>query len=418
MTPEEKALELQKKAEAAEAQALAAKEQAAAAEKKAADLKSELDAKGKELDEAKSNIDNLDKSIKSQDETIKELQKSIKAQPMGEKARVIAALNEQKEDIMAFLRTKDSGRKTFYLKVGGDVATSNITPQQGSQVWGSVMDPGIAAAPRMQNAFLMAFGIKQLPGARLVWRESSVTDKVGYVAELATNSNDASYAFTEKFRLPAKLATFMLISSEVEQWFPEIVNFVSVDAPRAILNKIDAEVYNGAGNDSTKPNEVYGVYGAATEHVKQTPVAVSNATIADLILDCAAQIRAAGFNANVAIIPSAWEQTLKGIKDTTGAYLYDGVNHMLAGINIIPSSKITTQMIVADDSVVDVFLGDTYELEFSRNAAQDAWRLDVRKLAQARVKSVLAAGVVKVASISTDIAALGTASEESADSNA
>ena len=398
--------EIEMKAAEFAAQAKAAKEAAEAAAAEVKTLREDVAS----LKEENTNLDGSMNELKKQNEEMRlKLEKSARA--LSIKAQIAEALEAKKADIQKLLAQKD-GRMTIEIKT--DIGTGAVTPQSGSQVWGSNLEAGIAAAPKAPLTFLNAFGVKPFTGERIVWREASNSENVGYVAELAQNQNQTSIAFNEFFRKGAKIATYMTLSSEAELWLPELFDFCTNEGPAIVDKKINAELYNGNGDNSTYPNHVFGVLGQATVHSAQTTY--TGATIADLIFDCAAQIKKAGFQATVAILPFSWEAKLRSVKDSTGNYIYDRVNHQIAGVTVMPSDLLSSpgegsgtvvdSLIVADDSVVDVYVGTTYELELSRKPEYDAWRADFRKIAQCRVKGVNQPGVVKVANIVTDIAAI------------
>ena len=397
---EKKAEEIRKSAEQAKTEAQAAKAEAAAAKAEAEAVKGELAKKDTELKSAQTQIDNLDKSVKSQAEVIEALKKSIKENPKGFKAAMRAALEEKKTDIQNLL-SKAEGQFTVQLKL----ATTDYTPQSGSQVYGSVLDPGIAAVPVLQNAFLLAFGVKPLTGARVVWREATTAKTVGYVAELANNGNKTTVTFVEKFRRPAKVATYIEISSEAELWFDELVNFCTDEGQRIILEDIDTKVWSGAGDESTKPTEVFGIKAAATAF--SGIAKYQNPTIADVISDAIAQVKKNGFSANIALLSYGNEQALKGLKDANDRYLYDQINHTLGQVRIIPTEKLTDdEILIAANNCAEILLGDTYELEFSRKAETDSWRVDFRKLVQTKIKTPWKKGLIYVADIDTAITAI------------
>lgn len=396
---EKKAQELEQKAEQAQAEAKAAKEAAEAA-------KSALDAKTAELKTAKENIDNLDASVKEQAEKIEALEKAIKSNPKSWKAAVRAALESKKADIERMMKS-ETGK--FVIAFKDDPAPSltigAYTPQEGSQAYGTVLDPDIAVAPAAVNVFLQIFGIKSVNGPRLAWREATTTEVVDYVDELATNSNKSGVAFNEKFRQFGKIATYMEISSEAEIWFEELVNFVQNEGQRIILRKVDTEVWKGAGDDSTYPKKVYGVKGAATAF--SALGSYQNANIADVIFDAIAQIKKEGYNADSVAISFANEAKLRGIKNEIGGYLYDAVNHQLGQVRVYPTSQLTdNELFICDSFCSDVHLGSTYELEFSRVAATDSWRVDFRRLAQVKTKTPWKKGLIYVSNITTAIAAI------------
>lgn len=395
---EKKAAELQQSMEAAQAEAKAAKEAAEA-------VKSELAAKDAELKAAKENINNLDASVKESAEKIEALEKAIKANPKSFKQAVREALEAKKANI-AELMAKNAANFNVAFKVdGASLSLGVYVPQQGAQAYGTVLDPGIESAPVLPNVFLQIFGVKGVNGPRLSWREATTVENVDYVDELAANTNKSGSTFTEKFRQLGKIATFVEISSEAELWFDELVDFVTNEGQRIVMNKIDAEIWGGLGNDSTAAKKIYGVKGAATAF--SALGSYKKANIADVIFDAIAQIKKAGYNADSVVLSHANECKLRGLKDENGNYLYDQINHQLGQVKVYTSARLTNdEIFVADSFCSDVHIGTTYELEFTRQAANDSWRVDFRRLAQVKTKTPWKKGLIYVANVATAIAAI------------
>lgn len=399
--PENEVKELKQSMETAQQEAKAAKEAANAAQKALENAQNELKEAKKTAQEQSQEIDNLDKSIKSQQETIDGLRKMINEAPMTYRKAMRQALESKREEIAQFIKSA-TGSFTVEFKV----ATTSLTPAATNHIaYGAQQDNTIHAVPVLGNAFLLAFGTKALDGARLSWVEASTTKNVGYVEELAENTNKSEVAFVEKQRQTAKIATYMEISSEVENWFEALYDFCVNEGERIILSDLDEKVWSGDGKDGTAPRHIYGIKGIATAFAKLGTY--ENANEADVILDAIAQIRKAGFAANVAVVSYATEATLKGAKDKSGNYIYDKVSGKLGQVTLIPSDKIgNAEMLIADNSVVEIFLGNFYELEFSRKASHDAWRVDFRRRAQVKVPTPKAKGVVYVADVATAIEAI------------
>jgi HK97 family phage major capsid protein len=247
-----------------------------------------------------------------------------------------------------------------------------------------------------------------MDGARIAWIEASTTKNVGYVEELAENTNKSDVAFIEKQRRAAKIATYMEISSEVENWFEALYDFCVNEGERLIMSDLDAKVWDGDGSAASNPTHIYGVKGAATAFAKLGTYA--NAHEGDVIMDAVAQIRKAGFAANVAIVSYATEATLKGLKDASGNYIYDKAKAAIGQVTIVPSDKLgDAEMLIADTSCVEIFLANFYELEFSRKASHDAWRVDFRRRGQVKVAGPKAKGLVYVANKATAIEAITNA---------
>jgi HK97 family phage major capsid protein len=344
--PENKIQELEQSLTTAQAEAKAAK---AAADAMKADLESAKETATKQSQE----IDNLDKSVKAQQQTIDGLRKMINEAPKTFRKAMRDALESKKEEIAQFIK---DGKGTFNVEF--KVATSSLTPAATNHIAsGTVQDPTIHSVPVLGNAFLLAFGTKPLDGARLSWIEASTTKNVGYVEELAENSNKSEVTFVEKQRQAAKIATFMEISSEVENWFEVLYDFCVAEGERLILSDLDDKVWKGDGNDSTAPRHIYGIKGVATAFAKLG--SYENAGEGDVIFDAVAQIRKAGYNADVALVSYATEATLKGVKDKSGNPIYDVVKGMFGQVQVIPSDKLSdAEMLIADSYCADIFLGN------------------------------------------------------------
>lgn len=392
--PENKIQELEQSLSTAQAEAKAAK---AAADAMKADLESAKETATKQSQE----IDNLDKSVKAQQQTIEGLRKMINEAPKTFRKAMRDALESKKEEIAKFIK---DGKGTFNVEF--KVATSSLTPAATNHVaYGAAVDPTVHSVPVLGNAFLLAFGTKPLDGARLTWIEASTEKNVGYVEELAENSNKSEVTFVEKQRQAAKIATYMEISSEVENWFETLYDFCVSEGERLILSDLDGKVWNGDGNDTTAPRHIYGIKGGATAFAKLGTY--ENAGEADVIFDAVAQIKKAGYNADVAIVSYGTEATLKGAKDKSGNPIYDAVKATLGQVQIMPSDKLgDAEMLIADSYCADIYVGNFYELEFSRKASHDAWRVDFRRRAQVKNPAPKAKGIVYVANKATAIEAI------------
>ena len=406
---EKKAEEIRQSAEQAKTEAQAAKAEAEAAKAEAKAAKDELAKKETELKTAQENINNLDASVKEHDKTIEELKEALKAtKGTTFKQAFRAALEEKKKDIKKAFDTKaEKFEVTLELKTVNDIGTSQISPNNRL---GIADDPTIYAAAPVSNAFIVAFGLRPRTANKLGWIESSKQSVVDYVAELAQNTNKSDVSFVEKTRAFGKLASLIRISTEFEDWFEQLYNYCVNEGIRNIENKLDEEIYKGVGADSgsgTSPNKIYGLKSQATAFSALASHAVEKANAADVILDAADQIAKEGFHANAAFVTWAIFRTIKTIKDDDGNYLYDKVSGLLSGIRLYPSDRLATgEILVADTNAVEVYAGNSYELEFIRNGAYDAYDVYFRKAAQTKVPTPNKKGLIFVASVTTAITAL------------
>lgn len=368
-------------------------QKAAAAEKKAAELAAALEEKETELKTAQENINNLDVSVKSQENAIADLRKMITEQPKTFRKAMREALDGVKGEIETFIKD-GKGSYVMEFKVA--------SPDGGA--FGSVADNNVHALPILGNAFLLAFRNVNVNGNKLAWIEATDAKNVGYVAELAASSK-TDVTFVEKTRAMAKVATYMEISSDVEAWYEMLYDFCVAEGQRIILKYADEQAWKGAGADGSKPKEIYGIKNAATAF--SALGTYTNPNAGDVLLDSIAQVQKAGFRADVAIVSYKTLASLKGVKDTAGNYLYNQLTGMFGQVQVFPSDQLSdTEMLVADSYCAEIAFAPLYELEFSRQATTDSWRVDLRRHVQVKVPTPKKGGIVYTAAIATAITAI------------
>ena len=405
---EKKADEIRQAAEQAKAEAQAAKAEAAAAKAEAEAAKGELAKRNDELKTAQTNIDNLDASVKEQAASIKELKKALEAaKSVSFKADFRRALEAAKPEIEKALNSKaDKFEITLELKSATSIGTGHVDPNNRLSV---MDDPTIYAAVPAANAFILAFGLRPRTANKLGWIESTNQPTVDYVTELAQNTNKSDVSFFEKSRAFGKLCTWMQISTEFEDWFEQLYQYCVNEGVRMIEDKLDNEIYAGAGADtnSTTQKKIYGLKSQATAFSALASHAVADANAADVIFDAVDQIAKEGFHANVVFVTWAILRTIKSIKDDNGNYLYDKISGMLSGIRVLPSTRLSSgEILVADTNAAEVYAGNSYELEFIRNGAYDAYDVYFRKAAQVKVPTANKKGLIYVSNVATAISAL------------
>jgi len=362
MTPEE--IKAQMESQAAELKA---------AKAQAEELKSELDKKGEELKNAQDSIDNLDKSMKEQQKTIEDLKISVKAESIHDfKSAFKAAFEASRERIEKLVGEK-ADRFDLSLEIKTDVSTGSITPNNFLSV---AVDPALYAAPAQPQAFIATLGLRPRTGNKLGWVEASTTPVVDYVDELATNSNQSSCSFNEKTRQFGKVATYMTISTETEDWFQQIYDYCVNEGARIIANKIDNDILLGVGSDADAPKKIYGLKYNGTAFSALAAGKIIDANEADVIIDAAAQIAKEGFRADVAFVTYAEEAAIKGLKDANGRYLYDQARAALGNVKIVPSDRVPAgEMLIMDTNCAQVYAGNGFELEFERVPSIDGYKV-------------------------------------------
>ena len=157
----------------------------------------------------------------------------------------------------------------------------------------------------------------------------------------------------------------------------------------------------------SKPLHVYGIKTSGSTAFAATGAKYENATIADVILDAIAQAKANGYSANVAIVPTAIEAQIRGLKDKNGNYLFNQVTGMFGQVRVITSDQLAaTEILVADTSCVEIIDRGDYEMELERVAGKDGWRVWLRKSLQVKVPAPEKKGIIYVANVTTAIAAI------------
>lgn len=387
----------------------------AATEKVAAELKAkieEIQAKQETIEAQKKSIENLDKTIKDQQEAIKALedkfQERVKATLFG---AFKAAVEERKDDIQALIKANSGSLK---LEFDFDETKADITVADDITriAWGTALDTTIAGVRATPNAFWDTLTKENVNGLFFNWLEGTYTDATAYVDELATMADSEAKA-EEKTRKMAKFGAHLLLSSEVTDFFTALYDWARNMGQRKLDEFADAEIFAGTGaeTNATTQKKVYGLKTQATAFAALGTVA--SPTIADVLANAVAQAKKEGYNANVAWVSYADEASFRGIKDTTGHYLYNEATGMLGALRVLPSRQLTAgQVLVADLSVIKVKQRPTYELEIVRNAKQDGWDVYLRKSIQTQVKTPDKKGLIWIASLATAITALTPATTQ------
>ena len=390
---ENKELEMKQAFESAQNEIKAAKE---AVSSMTAELKSANDT----INEQKNQINNLDESVKAQQAVIESMQKMMKENKTVTFGDAIkAALVENKEKIEKMFAEKQAGSSIrFEVKAGVTAAT---------QAYGTVVDPVVGTAPHAARAFLALFGEEVVAGDKAAWLDGEYTDNADYVEEL-TAAQDSNATTDEVIRQFGKIATRLLVPSEVQDWMSVVAQWATNEAQEFINDKVEAEVYNGAGNDTNAKKKVYGIKGQATAFSKLA--SYENANVADVIADAVAQAKKAGFIANGAIVSFGTEAELKGIKDKNGTPIYNQYTGMLGSIRILPSAVVgENEIFVADSRCAKVLRRPSVEIEITRDADLDGWKVNVRKAVQTKVKKAHKKGIIYVADKNTAISAINKA---------
>ena len=343
-------------------------------------------------------INNLDASIKAQQEVINDLKASIKEKKeMTFADAVKAALEENRDKIEKMFEEKRGGSSVrMEVKLGAAGV--------GASAYGTAVDTLVGSQPHTARAFLTAFGEEVVAGDKAAWLDGSYTNNADYVEELAAATDSEANA-SEVIRQFGKIATRLLLSSELNDWMGEIYNWAQNEAVEFINDKVDSEVWNGAGNDTNAKKKIYGLKSQATAFAKVGTYADAN--VGDVILDAVAQAKKNGFVANVAICSFATEAELKGLKDNNGNYIYNQLTGVFGPVRILPSTAVGEgEILVADSRCAKVLRRPSVEVEITRDADLDGWKVNVRKSAQTKVKTGHKGGLIYITDKTAAITAI------------
>ena len=126
-----------------------------------------------------------------------------------------------------------------------------------------------------------------------------------------------------------------------------------------------------------------------------------------MILDAVAQAKKNGFVANVAICSFGTEAELKGLKDNNGNYIYNQLTGVFGPVRVLPSTAVgEKEILVADSRCAKVLRRPSIEVEITRDADLDGWKVNVRKAAQTKVKAAHKLGLIYVADKNAAVTAI------------
>lgn len=384
---------LQEKAEKMQAELKTAVEQANEAKAAAAKLSTDIE-------KANESIDNLDKSVKELKSENENLRKQLESKDQKSfDSELLKTLEDNRKSIDNFVSSENKQYGTLSFKF----TTANIT---GTSL-GIQQDPTVHSDKIAALAFYNRFRKVERAGNIIEWLEGSDTDNTGYVGEFTAPSTANAYSITGKTRQFAKLASFIEVSQETTDWFNLIYQWARTTGIQRILKKADQLIWSGDGNDSSAKSHVYGIKTQGNTAFAATGAKYSKATVADVILDAIAQIKAKGYVANTVFVPFALEAQIRGLKDANGNYLYNQLTGMLGQVQVIPTVELgASELVVCDDTCVEIYERGNYELELERVAGKDGYNVWLRKALQVKVPAAEKKGVVYVSNVATAISAI------------
>lgn len=278
---------------------------------------------------------------------------------------------------------------------------------------------GLRFAPVRPYAFLNN-GIKTGTVAsdknELLWTIGSRTQNVAYIGELAdanTAVDGSTLTAVDKKRQMSKIVGRAVVSKDSFEDLSQLAQRVQSNLIEGMELFLDQKIWDGEGNDATKPNEIYGV--------KTNQVTAFNALLvpktekpneADLAASAALQAKLSYHVANTVWMSETLAFKLQRTKDTTGQYiinrLVDGT--MMMGGLVVKTNEIfggaTEQMLVGDPRKIQYWIKRGLTAEFEREAKTDSFNLYVYARQQVLVEDEDIKGLIYIDNVATALQAI------------
>jgi len=253
----------------------------------------------------------------------------------------------------------------------------------------------------------------------IMWTTGAFTEVVGYAGELdditigGTEIAGSSATATDKTRKLAKIAARMIMSAEV---FEDLGQF-GQRAEMKLLEKVnlwlDQKVWDGAGNDSTKPNEVYGAKLSVTNFDNTLVAKVKTPNESDLVDGCATHAEILNFGTDTVWMSPTLANKLRRTKDTTGQYV---INQLITGELVMGGHRVikstlfksgaTESMLVGNASLIQMWMKRNVSTEMVRNAKKDCYELYLYARAQVLVEDEDKKGLIYVPDVAAALIAI------------
>jgi len=227
----------------------------------------------------------------------------------------------------------------------------------------------------------------------LMWTPCSYTSNVGYVGENAAIGNDDAAAGVEKYRQMAKISAKLPITTETFEDLPQFAQRLTEQMNRKASLFIDTNILSGDGNDATQPNHIYGLISQGSTAFDLVTYAgiYDKATIADLIDACTVQGEVGFYKLNTVRLHPLTASRMRRAKDLNGQpivqTLVDGTP-TIGGLRLITTTQLGVgQMLVSDDSLIQIWTKRNMELKIGQIGTGDAENDRYSAILFARIQS-------------------------------
>ena len=244
------------------------------------------------------------------------------------------------------------------------------------------------------------------------WPEGVYTSNVGYASEGTGNSTADTMAVAWKRRAMAKISAQMPITEELFEDAPQLATRLQAEMQTKSMKFADVEVLVGDGNDTTAPNEIYGITSQATAFAAGDLSAFYLApNVRDVAAAAKVQAATAEFVADTVWVNPVTVEKNRGKKDTLGNYIINPEGPAtIAGLRVIETNAVDAdEMLVADIACIEFWVKRGMTLRIGKNGndlVNDQQTAVLFMRAQCLVQGNKKGGVIWVESIATAITAL------------
>lgn len=347
---------------------------------------------------------------------IEELKNSILEMEKKDGVEDIFSVKDAVMDFFTENEIKSVSDLTKFVGREIELKDINENPFTNASVTGNVGRTQVVSGLRFPNERPLAFIDKIRKGTVdndkniILWNPGAFTETVGYIGELtsAKGTLDGNKAtVVEKTRKMAKIAARMILSAETFEDLGQFAQRLESKLLEKITLWLDAQILNGEGNDSTKPNEIYGVLtGQNTAFDTTNAMKVFAPNEADLADAMVTQAEENGFTATHVWMTPKRAYKLRRTKDTTGNYVVQQLatgELVMGGLKVIKSTLMqgsgTDAMLVGAPDLITLWLKRNLSLEVVRDADIDGYRLYVYQRSQVLVEDEDIKGLIYVADV-------------------
>ncbi|MFZ4798264.1 MAG: phage major capsid protein [Bacteroidia bacterium] len=250
----------------------------------------------------------------------------------------------------------------------------------------------------------------------LLWTPGTRTQNVAYIGELAdatTAVDGSTVSMSDKTRKMSKIVGRAIVSNDSFEDLSQLAQRVQSNLMQGMELWLDQKIWDGEGNDSTKPTEIYGVKtNQVTAFNSALVPSVEKPNVGDLGGAMKLQAKLSYHTCNTVWMSDTLAFKLQHTKDTEGNYIIDKLvdgTMMMAGLTVKTTELFggsTEQMLVGDPSKIQFWVKRGLTAEFERWAKTDSYNLYVYARQQVLVEDEDIKGLIYVDNVATALQAI------------